>query len=98
MLKINDTNPFLSNILYDFQDAIGYAIQTLTQFVAWTFLLINCSCVMIFLGGVCWLLIAFIEDIEMELSSLNDLNENRIKLKQKLYFIVKFHSKAMQLS
>lgn len=53
---------------------------------------------MVFLGGVCWMLIAFIEDIEEDWIGLNKIEENPLEFKKKLYNIIQFHTSAIQLS
>lgn len=53
---------------------------------------------MVFLGGVCWMLIAFIEDIEDDWNSLNDIKDNTMELKNKLCNIIQFHTTVVQLS
>lgn len=49
--------------------------------------------------GVCWIIILFFEDIEIELHNLNDdINGNRNKIKNRFIDIIQFHSTAKELS
>lgn len=59
----------------------------------------SCYCMICFLIGFCWTMISFGEDIEIELSTLNDAaTKYSSKIKINLVNIIQFHSKAKQLS
>lgn len=86
---------------FNWKTPLGYAITFSIQFGAWTFLLKLCCCILCFFGGVCWLLIAFIEDINSDIKNLNKIKrirENDMKFSQQLVKIIHFHSTAKQLS
>lgn len=58
--------------------------------------LISLVCILCFLAGFCWLLIAIIDDINEDFDSLNEMKNNIKGLKMKLNQIIQFHSTAKQ--
>lgn len=89
---------FHSRMPFDWKTPSRYVITCSIQFVAWLFLLTNCSCILVFLGGVCWMLLALVEDMGEDLRSLNNIDCGPAELKRKFYDIIQFHSTIMQLS
>lgn len=86
---------------FNWKTPVGYAVAYLMQFTTWMYLLILCSCIMSFLAGICWLLITFVKDINIELNNINKLaklKSNHIKLTGKLRDFVQFHCTVKELS
>ena len=83
---------------FDWKTPIGYATTTAIQLGTWIFLLSSCSCILAFMGGVCWLLIAFAEDIRKDIQNLNEERSNNAVLKTKLKNVIEFHYTTKQLS
>lgn len=73
---------------------IAFSIQSIT----WFFLLHNCTIILSFLSGVCWILTSFLEDNEEDVHIWKNLKNNRMEMKRKFVDIIKFHSDAKQLS
>lgn len=88
---------FVDRMPFDWKTPCGYIITCLVQFQAWFFLLANCSVVLVFLGGVCWIIMAFIDDIKNDFHRLNGI-KRPVDLKFKVNSINKFHSSVIQLS
>lgn len=83
---------------FDWRTPIGYAISMTFLSGTWIFLLISCSCILTFLGGVCCLLIALAEDLNQDIQNLNEERSNNAVLKTKFNDIIEFHCTAKQLS
>ena len=89
---------FGTRMPFDWKTPIGYAVTISIRFGAVASMTCLCCCMLCFLGGVCWLLMAFVEDIREDIHDLNEEKNNGSKLKMKLNDLIEFHSTVKQLS
>lgn len=86
---------------FDWKTPIGYLIPFSIQYITWILLFLNCSIILSFLSGACWILTSIAKDIGediQEVHRIKNVKSNRIEVKRKFFNIITFHSDAKQLS
>lgn len=76
----------------------GYFVAFSIEFMTCYPIFMNCTCILSFLSGVCWILTSFVGDIEYDVHNLKKMENNRMASTQTFFNIIKFHSNIKQLS